>query len=115
MIWHSKRSLKYVLLYNGNKYISILVDSSVHMKKYNEKLIKYETRKWVIFCYLEMVKVLLHQQWLHKNWPLREMLFIGDKYIINDGPKSPPPPPPATPIKVGIIKLFVKALNKVGN
>ena len=97
----SKRSLKCVLLHNGNKYASVPIGHSIHMKeKYEEiktviKLIKYNEHNWIICVDLKMVNFLLGQQsgytkypcflclwdsrarlkhWVRKDWPSREKL-----------------------------------------
>ncbi|GFV38225.1 uncharacterized protein TNCV_4792111 [Trichonephila clavipes] len=141
-IGSSERSLKCVLLNNGNKYGSIPIAHSVTLKeeyaniaKVMEK-IKNQDHKWFICVDLKMVNFLLGQQggytkflcfmclwdsrdkhhhWSQKVWPVREELKVGTKNVIN--------PPlvrrdhiilPPLNIKLGIMKQFVKALDKSG-
>ncbi|GBN71750.1 hypothetical protein AVEN_92763-1 [Araneus ventricosus] len=133
----SKRSLKCVLLYSGNKYGSMPIAHSTKMKEeYNtialvlEKT-KYHEHQWVICVYLKMVNFLLGQQsghtkypcflflwnsrdkihhWVRKEWPKRENM---EKYVINNplvGREKIIFPP--LHIKLGLMKQFVKALDK---
>ena len=139
----SKRSLKCVLLHNGNQYASVPIGHSVHMKeKYEEiktvlKLIKYDAHKWIICVDLKMVNFLLGQQsgftkypcflcqwdsrardqhWVKKDWPTREKLEVGKQNVINEplvDRKKIVFPP--LHIKLGLMKQMVKALNKDGD
>ena len=100
-----------------------------------EKL-KYDEHSWKICVDLKMVNFLLGQQagytkypcficlwdsrdknkhWTQKVWPLRESVIVGKQNVIN--------PPlvnqdriilPPLHIKLGIMKQFVKAINKDG-
>ncbi|KAL4709243.1 hypothetical protein ACJJTC_010543 [Scirpophaga incertulas] len=106
----SKRSLKCVLLHNGNKYGSIPIDHSTQMKEEYDtialvlKKIKYYEHQWVICVDLKMVNFLLGQQsgytkypcflcfwdsrdkkthWVQKEWPKRENVVVGQKNVIN--------------------------------
>ena len=139
----SKRSLKCVLLHNGNEYASVPIGHSVHAKETYENvkrflsLIKYDDHKWVICVDLKMVNFLLGQQggytkypcflclwdsrakdrhWTQKNWPERKTLQIGGKNIINEPlvPRGKIIFPPLH-IKLGLMKQYVKALDKEGN
>lgn len=138
----SKRSLKCVLLHNGNVYGSIPIGHSVHLKEeYGNikkviELLRYEDHKWIICVDLKLVNFLLGQQggytkypcflcewdsrardkhWIQKNWPVRKCLNVGDRNIINqplvDRNKIIFPP---LHIKLGLMKQYVKALNKEG-
>lgn len=139
----SKRSLKCVLLHNGNKYGSIPIAHSTKMKEeYNTialvlEKIKYHEHQWVICVDLKMVNFLLGQQsgytkypcflclwdsrdkthhWVRKEWPKRENMYVGEKNIINDplvGREKIIFPP--LHIKLGLMKQFVKALDKNGS
>nr|CAI5820804.1 unnamed protein product [Callosobruchus analis] len=107
----SKRSLKCVLLHNGNKYGSIPIAHSTKLKEeYNTiglvlQKIKYHEHQWLICVDLKMVNFLLGQQsgytkypcflclwdsrdkthhWLRKDWPLRENMDVGEKNVIKD-------------------------------
>ena len=53
--------------------------------------------------------------WKIKNWPVREQLKVGDINVIHDQfvPREKIMFPPLH-IKLGIIKQFVKALDKTG-
>lgn len=139
----SKRSLKCVLLHNRNIYGSIPIGHSVKMKEEyaNIKIVldrlEYHVHGWVICVDLKMVNFLLGQQgghtkypcflcywdsratlehWVKKNWPPRISLTPGDKNIKNeplvDRNKIVFPP---LHIKLGLMKQFVKALDRTGD
>jgi len=139
----SKRSLKCVLLHNGNKYGSIPIAHSTKMKEQYDIIalvlekIKYHEHQWVICVDLKMVNFLLGQQsghtkypcflclwdsrdktqhWVRKEWPRRENMDVGEKNIINDPlvPREKIIFPPLH-IKLGLMKQFVKALDKNGS
>ncbi|GBP59676.1 hypothetical protein EVAR_39833_1 [Eumeta japonica] len=139
----SKRSLKCVLLHNGNKLGSLAIAHSTKAKEEYTAIalildkIKYEEHKWLICVDLKMVNFLLGQQggytkypcflclwdsraksqhWTKRDWPPRVALVPGEKNVIN--------PPlvsrnriilPPLHIKLGLIKQFVKGLDKSGN
>lgn len=138
----SKRSLKCVLLHNGNKYGSIPIGHSTKMKEAYDTIalvltkIKYTEHQWVICVDLKMVNFLLGQEsgftkypcflclwdsrakthhWIRKEWPTRENLEVGKHNVINDPlverEKIIFPP---LHIKLGLMKQFVKALDKTG-
>lgn len=139
----SKRSLKCVLLHNGNKYGSIPIGHSTTMKEEYGTIalvlrkIKYEEHQWSICVDLKMINFLLGQQsgftkypcflclwdsraknehWVNKNWPSRDVIIQGIQNVINEPLVSrekillPP-----LHIKLGLMKQFVKALNRDGN
>ncbi|KAI5725091.1 hypothetical protein M8J77_010864 [Diaphorina citri] len=135
----SKRSLKCVLLHNGNDLGSIPVAHSTQMKEeYNNiavvlNKIKYHDHGWVICVDLKMVNFLLGQQggytkypcflclwdsrdkkhhWLKKDWPERGTMVVGEKNVINEPlvDRSKILLPPLH-IKLGLMKQFVKALD----
>jgi hypothetical protein len=138
----SKRSLKGVLLHNGNKYGSIPIAHSTTMKEQYatistvlEKL-KYLEHNWMVCVDIKMMNFLLGQQrgftkypcficlwdsrakdmhWTKKQWPLRDEFKVGEKNIVNkpliDRKRVLLPP---LHIKLGLMKQFVKALNKDG-
>lgn len=136
----SKRSLKGVLLHNGNKYASIPIAYSTCIKEQYQEIaallpkIKYSEHKWVICVDLKMLNFLLGQQsghtkypcfmclwdsraksrhWTQKHWPVRDALVVGEQNVINEPLVSrekiilPP-----LHIKLGLIKQYVKALDK---
>ena len=139
----SKRSLKCVLLHNGNKYASIPIGHSTLLKEiYNnikrvlEKL-NYCDHQWLICVDLKMVSFLLGQQsgytkypcficlwdsrarsdhWVKKKWPERITLTVNECNFINEPlvPREKIILPPLH-IKLGIMKQFVKALPVHGN
>lgn len=107
----SKRSLKYVLLHNGNIYGAVTIGHSVHLREeYNDiksmiNLLKYSDHNWIICVDLKMVNFLLGQQkgftkypcylcmwdsrarekhWTQKEWPERETLEVGMPNIVNE-------------------------------
>lgn len=138
----SKRSLKAVLLHNGNKYAPVPIAHSTCVKEEYEVIsnllqkIKYIEHNWVICVDLKMVNFLLGQQsgytkypcficlwdsraksrhWTAKNWPVRDALVVGERNVINEPLVSrekiilPP-----LHIKLGLMKQFVKALDRNG-
>ena len=95
----SKRSLKCVLLHNGNRYGSIPIGHSTSMKEEYQTIslvlekIRYQEHQWMICVDLKMVNFLLgqqsgytkypcfvrlwdsrasHEHWIRKEWPLRK-------------------------------------------
>lgn len=138
----SKRSLKCVLLHNGNKYGSIPIGHSTKMKEEYEtislvlKKIKYEEHQWVICVDLKMVNFLLGQQsgytkypcflclwdsraknqhWITRNWPSRDIMILGQQNVINEPlvDREKIIFPPLH-IKLGLMKQFIKALRPDG-
>lgn len=138
----SKRSLKAVLLHNGNEYASIPIAHSVYLKESYENMkkvlgkIKYDEHKWFICGDLKITTILLGQQlgytknpcyiclwdsrarekhWNKKSWPLRKSLKPGSFNVLQkplvDPTKILLPP---LHIKLGLMKQFVKALDKDG-
>ena len=140
----SKRSLKCVLLHNGNQFASVPIAHSATLKekyeamKYVLEKIGYDQHKWFICVDLKMVNFLLGQQsgftkylyflcmwdsrdwaqhYTKKDWPLqKELVLSKERNIIND--------PlfdrdrilfPPLHIKLGLIKQFTKALDKDGD
>lgn len=138
----SQRSLKAVLLHNGNKYASIPVGHSVHLKEKYDNLafiltkLNYKKYEWTICGDLKVISMILGQQggytkypcflcewdsrakakhWTDKVWPSRT-LKVGEKNVHFESlvdPKKVLLPP--LHIKLGIMKQFVKALPKDGD
>ena len=139
----SSRSLKCVLLHNGNQYAPLPIAHSTRLKEeyQNIKMVLlklcYHDYKFSICVDLKMVNFLLGQQsgytkypcficlwdsrakqdhWKKVTWPLRENMTVGGANIINvplvDREKIILPP---LHIKLGLMKQFVKALDKDGN
>ena len=139
---NSKRSLKCVLLHNGNKFACVPIGYSVIVKEHylNVKMVlqklRYGEHNRAIFVDFKMVKFLLGQKggnikhscflcywdsrttdqhWAMKNWATRN-LAVCDKNIINEPLINryriilPP-----LHIKLGLMKQFVKALDKDGD
>ena len=135
----SKRSLKCVLLHNTNNYDSMPIGHSTVLKeKYNTikqvmEHVNYSRYKWVLCVDLKMVTFLLSQQscytkhpcflcmwdsrakeehYTRKEWPFLE-LKVGEKNVINEAlvPRNKIIFPPLH-IRLGLMKQFVKALNK---
>ena len=139
----SKESLKCVLLHNGNQFASIPVGHSVVLKETYENLatvlqkIKYDEYNWDICGDLKVIGLLLGQQsgytkypcflcmwdsrardkhWTQKVWPPREEFKAGEKNIKHQplvDPRKVLLPP--LHIKLGLMKQFVKALDKDGS
>lgn len=139
----SKRSLKCVLLHNGNLYGSVPIGHSVSLREEYEDikkvidLLQYNMHQWIICVDLKMVCFLLGQQrgytkypcflcmwdsrardkhWVQSNWPPRSELRPGDPNILNQplvDRKNIIFPP--LHIKLGLMKQFVKALSVEGD
>ena len=138
----SKRSLKGVLLHNGNELASVPVAHSVHLKETYENLelllkkINYQEHQWMLCGDLKVLCMLLGQQggytkfpcficewdsrardrhWTQKEWPSRASLTPGSKNVLRDSlvdAKKVLLPP--LHIKLGLMKQFVQALDKNG-
>ena len=139
----SKQSLKCVLLHNATTYAGVPIGHSVTLKEsYSTAQIIlwklcYNKHKWVICVDLKMINILLGQQasyvkylcflylwdhraddqhWQRKDWPVREELMVGENNVINeplvdrDSILLPP-----LHIKLGLMKQFVKTLDKNGD
>jgi hypothetical protein len=138
----SKRSLKCVLLNNGNKYGSISIGHSTTMKEEYKTIslvlekINYQEHQWVICVDFKKVNFLLgqqsgytkypcflclwkgkakHEHWARKDWPPREYMVVGGENVINEPlvTRDRIILPPLH-IKLGLMKQFVQALNKNG-
>lgn len=138
----SKRSLKSVLIHNGNEFASIPLAHSTTLKekyeavKYVLDKIQYEQHQWLICVDLKMVNFLLGQQsgytkypcficmwdsrdraqhYVKKEWPAREQLVPGASNIINAPlvDREKILFPPLH-IKLGLMKQFTRALDKDG-
>lgn len=135
----SVRSLKAVLLHNGNIYAPIPVGHSVILKEqYNnlhfllEKL-KYDSHKWQLVGDLKITSILLGQQsgntkypcficewdsrareqhYVKKDWPLRQELTPGSMNILQESliPSHKVILPPLH-IKLGLFKQLIKAMR----
>lgn len=138
----SKESLKAVLLHNGNEKPSIPIAHAVNTKESYEtmvkllKCIKYEEHDWKVCCDLKVVGMLCGMQggytknccflclwdsrdrsnhYRKKNWPLRVNETVGEHNIKYEAlVKKENIILPPLHIKLGLIKNFVKALNKEG-
>ncbi|XP_077974510.1 uncharacterized protein LOC144430449 [Styela clava] len=105
----SKRSLKCVLLHNGNLFGSVPLGHSTTLKeKYDE--IKFALEK-ISYRYRART-----EHWIKKDWPVRSELIPGFLNVLApplvDRSKIVFPP---LHIKLGIMKQFVKALEKDGD
>jgi hypothetical protein len=130
----SKRSLKGVLLHNGNKYASVPVARSIHLKETYENLeilpnkMKYKEHGWLICGDLKVLCMLLGQQpgctnfpcflcewdnrarsqhWKQKQWQSRVSLTPGAKNIAREilvDPQKVLLPP--LYITLGLMKLY---------
>lgn len=139
----SVRSLKAVLLHNGNVYASIPIAHSTKLKEEYDTIkfvldkIKYSEHKWQICGDLKIITMMLGQQsgftkyscflclwdsrarkkhYTQKNWETRKSLDVGKYNVVKqqlvDPAKILLPP---LHIKLGLMKQFVKALDKNGN
>ena len=138
----SKRSLKCVLIHNANQYESIPIGHSVTLKENYENIkvvlekLKYCVHQWLICVDLKAVNFLLWQQeghtkymflcfwdsraneehWVRKEWPPRNTIKPGEKNIVNNplvDRKNIILPP--LHIKLGLMKQFVKGLDRFGD
>lgn len=138
-----KRSLKCVLLHNGNLYGSVPLGHSTTLKEKYEEIkfvlekIKYHDHKWVICVDLKMVNFLMGQQSGYTKYPCFLCMWDSrdrvNHYVIKDWPPRTNMVPcraanmleeplverdkilfPPLHIKLGLIKQFVKALDKNG-
>jgi len=136
----SSRSLKAVLLHNGNKYPSLPLAHSVHLKEdYNSvklllEALKYKEYCWEVIGDFKMVAFLMGLQggytkfpcylchwdsrdkaahYQRKHWPQRTEFSVG-KHNIKDEPLVDPQKVlfPPLHIKLGLMKQFVTALDK---
>jgi len=139
----SVRSLKAVLLHNTNKLASVPVAHSVILKESYESMkfllskLEYHRHEWLICGDLKVVSILLGQQagytkypcflcmwdsraddqhFTRKEWPPRNQFTPGSHNIIHTSlvPAAKILLPPLH-IKLGLMKAFVKALDKNGN
>ena len=139
----SVTSLKAVLLHNKNVFASIpIAHSTVLKEEYNTmkfilETIKYSEHNWLICGDFKMLTILLGQQsgntkfpcflclwdsrdrtkhYVKKTWPDRATLEAGSANIVQeplvDRNKVLLPP---LHIKLGLMKQYVKALNKEGD
>ena len=138
----SKRSLKGALLHNGNKYISIPIAYSVHLKESYDNMelllesIKYSEYQWSLCGDLKVIGLLMglqagftkyccflchwdsravSQHYKQKDWGSRST-FVPGKQSLKENPlvdMNKVLPPPLH-IKLGLMKNFMKALHKNG-
>lgn len=135
----SSRSLKAVLLHNGNKFPSIPVAHSAQLKETYENIklllekLKYECYKWDVCGDFKMLGFLLglqggytkyscflclwdsradDQHYTRKEWPTRKELVPGAHNVRNEPLVSREKillPP--LHIKLGLVKQFIKGLD----
>jgi hypothetical protein len=135
----SKRSLKCVLLNNSNKYGFIPIGHSTTMKEECKAIslvlekINYQEHQCVICVDLKMVNFFLgqqsgytkypccvclwesrakHEHWARKDWPQREYMMVGRQNVSNEPLVARNRIILPLHIKLGLMKQFVKALNK---
>ena len=135
----SKTSLKAVLLHNGNRYASVPVGYSTHMKETYENMselletIRYRVYNWSICGDLKVIAILMGMQtgytkymcficewdsrdrkhhYTKKNWPIRDRMQPGNKNVLHQAlvDRDKILMPPLH-IKLGLMKNFVKALD----
>ena len=138
----SKRSLKGVLLHNGNKYLSIPIAHSIHLKdSYDNmelllKAIKYSEYQWSLCGDLKVIGLLMgmqagftkyccflclwdswavSQHYKQKDWGSRST-FVPGEHSLKENPLVDMNKVllPPLHIKFGLMKNFVKALHKNG-
>ena len=138
----SKRSLMGVLLHNGNKYPSIPIAHSVHLKESYDNMelfleaIKYSEYQWSLCGDLKVIGLLMgiqagftkcccflclwynravSQHYKQKDWGPR-ITFVPGEHSLKENPlvdMNKVLLPPLN-IKIGLMKNFVKALHKNG-
>jgi len=138
----SKVSLKVVLLHNRNKFPSVPLAHAANMNESYESMelllgkIKYDEFKWKLCGDLKVVALLLGMQlgytkyccflceWdsrdkknhhVNKLWPKRKSLTTGEKNVVS--PLLVLPEKiflPPLQIKLGLMKNFVKGMDKTG-
>lgn len=135
----SKTSLKAVLLHNGNRYASVPVGYSAHLKETYETMsllfekIRYREYNWRICGDLKVITILMGMQtgytkyccficewdsrdrknhYIKKKWPIRDRMQPGSKNILRVPlvERDKVIMPPLH-IKLGLMKNFVKALD----
>ena len=138
----SKRSLKGVLLHNGNKYPSIPIAYSVHLKESYDNMellleaIKYSEYQWSLCGDLKVIGLLMgmqagftkyrcflclrdsravFQHYKQKDWGSRSTFAPGE-HSLKENPLVDMNKVllPPLHIKLGLMKNFVKALHKNG-
>ena len=138
----SKRSLNCVLLHNTNEHASIPTGNSTTLKEKYQPIkeviekINYATHNWKICVDLKMVNFLLgrqsrytkhpcflclwnsqakHERWVIKDWPPRQEMTVGENSVLYEPlvPRDKIIFPPLH-IKLGLMKQFVKELDKEG-
>ena len=138
----TKSSLKAVLLHNTNQFASTPLAHSTCVKESYENMklllgkLQYSTHTWKICVNFKVLNMLLGQQsvvtkypcfmcewysrdrsnhWIKCEWPLKEPLTPGCKIILHPAlvDRSNVILPPLH-FKLGLMKQFVKALNKRG-
>ena len=132
------RSLKGVLLHNGNKYSSIPIAHSVHLKESYDNMellleaIKYSEYQWILCRDLKVIGLLMgmhasftkygcwdsravSQHYKQKDWGSRST-FVPVEHILKENPLVDMNKVLFLPlhIKLGLMKNFVKALHKNG-
>ena len=138
----SKRSLKAVLLYNGNTVASLPIAHSVTLKETYETLktlltsVKYDDHKWLICGDLKVIAIMLGLQsgyskfscflclldsraysehYVRKEWPTRNQ-FTPGRHSVKAVPLVDAQKVllPPLHIKLGLMKTFVKNLDRNG-
>ena len=138
----SKRSLKGVLLHNGNKYPSIPIAHSVHLKESYDNMeflleaIKYSEYQWSLCGDLKVIGLLMgmqagltkyccflclwdsravSQHYKQKDWGSRST-FVPGKHSLKENSLVDMNKVllPPLHIKLGLVKNFVKELHKNG-
>ena len=138
----SSKSLKAVLLHNGNKFSSVPIGHSVQMKETHDSMdslltaLNYKDHKWLICGDLKVVALVLglqggytkypcflclwdsradDQHYIKREWPSRQSLEPGSHNVLSHPLVEPNKillPP--LHIKLGLMKNFVKAMDREG-
>jgi len=136
----STKSLKAVLLHNGNEFPSLPIAHSVHLKENYEsvkillKSVKYHEYKWQLIGDFKMVGFLMGlqggytkypcylclwdsradaQHYTRRSWPIRTELCVGKQNIKYESMvEAEKVLMPPLHIKLGLMKQFVKKLDE---
>ena len=138
----SKRNLKCVALHNTNEYASISIGHSTTLKEKHQAIkeviekINYAAHNWKICVDLKIVNFLLelqsgytkhpcflclwnsrtkHELWVRKDWPPRQQMTVCESNVLYESlvPRDKIIFSPLY-IKLGLMKQFIKALDKEG-
>ena len=137
------KSLKAILLHNGNKFPSLPIAHSVHMKENYDSVkilldaVKYDEYNWQLIGDFKMVRFLMGLQsgytkfpcylclwdsradakhYIQRSWPERTEFCIGKQNVkFSSIVKAEKVLMPPLHIKLGLMKQFVKKLDQTSD